>query len=284
VSVLEPAVAGSWYPSSRHELASLVDRLIDEAGARVSSPSTGTAAGIIAPHAGYAFSGAVAASAFSALGRRRPSRAILLGPSHHFGFPGAAIPDTAEAQRTPLGELPLDRESLASLRGAEGFRADDRIFEPEHALEAEVPFLQRLFGPDLPLVPVILGGAASPADVDRVAAALAPLVDGETIVIVSSDFTHYGPRFSYVPFVDNVPEQLRALDVSAISEIARGDAAGFTSVVAKTGATICGRRAIDVLLRLPVGRGGGSLLEYDTSGRMTGSWDHSVSYASMAFP
>jgi MEMO1 family protein len=282
VTVLHPAVAGSWYPSGRDELASLVDRLLDEAGCRVRSPIGGASA-IIAPHAGYAFSGAVAASAFSAFGPRRPTRAVLLGPSHHFGFAGAAIPDAAEAQRTPLGELPLDRPSLDSLRGAAGFRADDRIFEPEHALEAEVPFLQRLFGPDLPLVPIILGGIATSEDVERIASALVPLVDDGTIVVVSSDFTHYGPRFSYVPFVDDVPERLRMLDLSAISEIARGDAGGFTRVVAQTGATICGRRAIEVLLRLPAGRHG-SLLEYDTSGRMTGSWDHSVSYASMAFP
>ena len=283
MSVLEPAVAGSWYPARRDELASLVDRLIDEAGQRV-RPPRGSASAVIAPHAGYAYSGAVAASAFSTLAARRPSRAILLGPSHHFGFSGAAIPDAAVAQRTPLGEMPLDLATLARLREAPAFRADDRVFEPEHALEAEVPFLQRLFGPDLPLVPVILGGGVSAEEVERIAAALAPIVDDDTIVVVSSDFTHYGPRFSYVPFVEDVPERLRTLDLSAISEIARGDAAGFTKVVAATGATICGRRAIDVLLRLPIGRGGGSLLEYDTSGRMTGSWDHSVSYASVAFP
>lgn len=283
MSVLWPAVAGSWYPSRRDELASLVDRLIDDAGTRVRSP-IGRASAVIAPHAGYAFSGAVAASAFSALGPRRPTRAILLGPSHHFGFAGAAIPDAAEVQRTPLGDLPLDRPSLEKLREVAGFRADDRVFEPEHALEAEVPFLQRLFGPGLPLVPVILGGGATAEDTERIASAMAPIVDDGTIVVVSSDFTHYGPRFSYVPFVDDVPERLRALDLSAVSEIARGDAPGFTRVVAQTGATICGRRAIDVLLRLPVGRRGGALLEYDTSGRMTGSWDHSVSYASMAFP
>lgn len=280
MSVLEPAVAGSWYPARRDELASLVDRLIDEAGRR----SRSSASAVIAPHAGYAYSGAVAASAFSTLASRRPSRAILLGPSHHFGFPGAAIPDAAVAQRTPLGEMPFDSGRLAALRNVGVFRADDRVFEPEHALEAEVPFLQRLFGPDLPLVPVILGGGVSEDEIERVAAALVPIVDDETIVVVSSDFTHYGPRFAYVPFVEDVPASLRRLDLSAISEIARGDAAGFAKVVAATGATICGRRAIDVLLRLPVGRGGGALLEYDTSGRMTGSWDHSVSYASMAFP
>jgi AmmeMemoRadiSam system protein B len=283
VSALEPAVAGRWYPEGRDELASTVDRLLDAARERVPARA-GFARAVIAPHAGYAYSGGVAASAFGALDPEPPSRVVLIGPSHYFGFPGAAIPDRAVVQRTPLGDSPLDREGLATLRAAEGFRADDRVFAPEHALEAEVPFLQRRLGRDVPLLPILLGGGATAGDAARVTAALAPLVDERTVVVVSSDFTHYGPRFDYVPFVDDIPARLRDLDLAACSEIARGDGPGFEALVAKTGATICGRRAIDVLLGLPIGRGGGSLLEYDTSGRMTGSWDHSVSYASIAFP
>lgn len=281
MTALEPSVAGSWYPSRPDELASLVDRLFDEARARISH---GPARAVIAPHAGYAYSGAVAASALGALPEDVPSRVVLLGPSHYFGFSGAVIPDRASVQRTPLGASPLDRTALEALRGSPGFRADDRFFVPEHALEAEVPFLQRRLGRDVPLVPILIGGRTTPDDLARVTASVAPVVDAGTIVVVSSDFTHYGPRFDYVPFVDDVPGRLRALDLAACSEIARGDAAGFSALVARTGATICGRLAIEVLLGLPLGRGGGSLLEYDTSGRVTGAWDHSVSYASMAFP
>jgi AmmeMemoRadiSam system protein B len=279
---LEAAVAGSWYPARRDELASLVDRLLD--GAEPRGPSAGgSVSAVIAPHAGYAFSGGVAASAFTALTEVAPSRALLLGPSHYYGFAGAAVPDAAIAQKTPLGESPLDRPGLERLRAA-GFRADDRVFAREHALEAEVPFLQRRFGCDLPLLPILLGGGTAGDDLDGVAAALSPLIDERTIVVVSSDFTHYGPRFDYVPFTDEVPERLRELDLGAVSEISRGDSAGFSGFVSRTGATICGHRAIEVLLRVPLGRRGGTLLAYDTSGRMTGSWDHSVSYASIAFP
>lgn len=281
--VLAPAVAGTWYPARRDELAGAVDRLLDDAGARA-TPASGRAWAVVAPHAGYAYSGPVAASALRSLAGAAPRRVVLLGPSHHFGFAGAAIPEAAVAQRTPLGDLPLDREALGVLAESTGVRRDDEVFAPEHALEVEVPFLQRLFDPAPMLVPVLFGGRATLEEARGVARALLPLVDDRTVVVASSDFTHYGPRFGYVPFVSDVPARLRALDLEAAGTIAaaRGDA--FARLVAATGATICGRRAIDALLALLDAKPPGAVLEYDTSGRIAGDWSHSVSYASIAFP
>lgn len=276
-SVLGPAVAGTWYPAGRDALASLVDRLLDGVAA-------GSARAVIAPHAGYAYSGPLAAAALRALEMSGCRRVILLGPSHHFGFAGAAVPDAASACRTPLGDLPIDRDAVATLAASPGFRADDRIFAPEHALESELPFLQRLVPDGVPVVPILLGGGASRADAFGVAHAVAPLLDDDgTRVVVSSDFTHYGPRFGYVPFAQRVPERIEALDRGALAAIEAGDADAFARYVDTTGATICGRRAIDVLLHLPVGAGGRTV-GYDTSGRQTGQWDHSVSYAAVSFP
>jgi AmmeMemoRadiSam system protein B len=282
-SVLLPAVAGAWYPAGRDELAGLVDRLIDEARTRASTRAASVTA-LVAPHAGYAYSGAVAASAFHRVAGQRFDRVVLLGPSHHFGFSGAAVPEAAVAQRTPLGDVPFDEAALETLRRSAVVRAEDRVFAPEHALESEIPFLQRVLGTDVPIVPILLGGGSTRDDALRLAADLEPLVSASTLVIVSSDFTHYGPRFGYVPFADRVPERLRELDLGAAQTIAAGDAAGFARYADRTGTTICGRRAIDVLLALPAGAGGGTLLEYDTSGRMTGDFGHSVSYASLVFP
>jgi AmmeMemoRadiSam system protein B len=281
--VLGPAVAGRWYPLRRGDLARMVDGLLDEAGARSGAPAGGSRAAI-APHAGFAYSGAVAAAALRSIADADVDRIVLLGPSHYFGFAGAAVPDRAEAYRTPLGDAPIDLAAVASLRESASFRADDRLFEPEHALESELPFLQRLLGGRLAVVPVLLGGGATREEAARVAAAIAPLLGSGTRLVVSSDFTHYGPRFGYVPFDDEVPSRLRDLDLGAVRAIEAGDAAAFARYVDATGATICGRRAIDVLLRLPWAATGGTLLEYDTSGRMTGQWDHSVSYAAVAFP
>jgi AmmeMemoRadiSam system protein B len=131
---------------------------------------------------------------------------------------------------------------------------------------------------------VLLGGRATSEDAKRTAEALAPFVLPSTLVVVSSDFTHFGPRFGYTPFVDDLPARIRALDLGAIAAIEAGDAARFARYVETTGATICGHRAIDVLLLLRGNAAGAKLLEYDTSGRMTGTWDHSVSYAAIAVP
>ena len=281
--VLGPAVAGRWYPARRADLVSLVDRLLADAQARARS-ATRPPAALIAPHAGFSYSGAVAASAFRLAAGASYDRIVILGPSHYFGFPGAAVPDAARAYRTPLGDVTLDRDALASLRGAPGFRADDRLFDPEHALESEIPFLQRVLGEVPPLVPILMGGSATTQDASATADILAPLVDSRTLVVVSSDFTHFGPRFGFVPFESDVPEEIERLDLGAVRTIERGDADGFTRYVEETGATICGRRAIEVLLRLRIAASGASLLSYDTSGRMTATWDHSVSYAALALP
>ena len=106
-------------------------------------------------------------------------------------------------------------------------------------------------------------------------------IRNETLVDASTDFTHFGPRFGYVPFRDRVPERVRALDMGALDAILRLDRAGFVDYVDRTGATICGRRAVEVLLAL--GEGFVATLDaYDTSGRMTGDWEHSVSYAAVS--
>jgi AmmeMemoRadiSam system protein B len=280
--VLGPAVAGSWYPRGRDVLAGLVDELLDGAVARAVAAAPERVTALIAPHAGFAYSGAVAASAFLTLRGKAFDRIVLLGPSHYFGFHGAAVPDAATAYRTPLGDLPIDREAVDVLRGSAGFRADDAMFEPEHALESELPFLQRVLGSATSITPILLGGRATFDDAQRVAAAIERLVAASTLVVVSSDFTHFGARFEYTPFSDDVPARLRALDLGAVEAIASGDAAAFARYVDETGATICGRRAIEVLLLLSSAAAGARLLEYDTSGRITGTWDHSVSYAAIA--
>ena len=283
MSVLGPAVAGRWYPAHRAELISLVDGLLSAADARSASPRGGSLA-VIAPHAGLAYSGAVAAGAIRAIAGAGVDRLVVIGPSHHFAFAGAAVPSAAAAYRTPLGDLPIDADAVALLRRCHVVQASDRFFEPEHALEAELPFVQRSFPSPPAIVPVLCGPSLTEADAAQVAEAIAPLMDARTRLVVSSDFTHYGPRFDYVPFTDDLPARLEALDRGAIRAIEAGDGAAFAGYVEATGATICGRRAIDVLLRLDVGRRGGRLAEYDTSGRITASWDHSVSYASIGFP
>ena len=124
--VLGPAVAGSWYPRDGEELSGLVDGLLDHAAQGAAETSAPLGA-LLVPHAGFAYSGAVAASGFVRLRGRAFDRVVVVGPSHYFGFHGAAIPDAATAYRTPLGDVRIDREAIAALREATGFR-------PRHTL------------------------------------------------------------------------------------------------------------------------------------------------------
>jgi AmmeMemoRadiSam system protein B len=276
---LGPTVAGSWYPGQRGALERQIDALLS---AIREQPPDGRLLALIAPHAGLIYSGAVAAGGFRHVVGHSYERVILIGPSHHAYFQGAALPSAA-FYGTPLGQVPMDGETIAILEQQPGVTIDDRPFLPEHCLEMEIPFLQRALDPGWALVPLLIGGGSSAADCNMVAAAIKPLIGPETLLVVSTDFTHYGPRFSFVPFTTDVPGRLRELDMGALDHILALDRSGFEQYIDRTGATICGKHAIDVLLCLLPEEVEASLVAYDTSGSITGEWGHSVSYASLAF-
>jgi len=276
-SVLQPAVAGTWYPAKPDDLASLVDDLLSGPDPAPVQPG---ARALVAPHAGFEYSGRVAGLGFRCL-PPETNRVLLVGPSHHARFDGATVPE-ASAYRTPLGDVPVDVDAVDRIAGSPAVRRDDRPFRPEHSLEAELPFLQRHLRPGWGLVPVLIGTVEIPA-LRRVSQALAPVFDEGTLAVISSDFTHYGTRFGYVPFVDRVEERIRSLDQAAIARMVAIDKDGFRRHVEETGATICGRAAIEVLLQLLDTRCSGRLVAYDTSGRLTGDFRHSVSYAAILF-
>ena len=275
-----PAVAGLWYAEAPAALRADVARLLEAASRR--QRRAGTSRAIIVPHAGYSYSGPVAAAGFSALDLSSLRRIVLLGPSHYASFAGACAP-AANACRTPLGDVPLDLPQLECLQNRVTLRRDDRPFLREHSLEAQLPFLQLTLPREMRVLPLLLG-SVNDADRALLAAALAPLADDpRTAFVASSDFTHFGPRFGYEPFRTEVPERLRRLDGGAIELIAARDGSGFRRYVRRTGATICGRAAIELLLDLLPPESRGELVEYDTSGRIGGDWEHSVSYASLRF-
>ena len=179
-----PAVAGSFYTANpgrlRAEVAELVAAAPAYAGPRAKA--------LIAPHAGYIYSGKVAATAFAALRdvAGTVTRVVVIGPAHYVALRGIAGP-TADAFETPLGRVPVDRAALAALADLPCVIAADAPHAPEHALEVELPFLQTLLGP-FALVPLVVG-AAAPQDVAEV---LGRLWGGaETLVVISSDLSHY---------------------------------------------------------------------------------------------
>jgi AmmeMemoRadiSam system protein B len=172
-SVRRPAVAGTFYPRDPGELSAAVSRLLEAA------PPHPPAKAIVAPHAGYAYSGPIAASAFRCL-PPAVSRVVLLGPSHFVPLRGVAVPRAA-AFETPLGQVTLELP--------DELPRSDAAHAREHSLEVELPFLQLALG-EFQLVPLVVG-RAEPAEV---ADALAPLWGGpETAIVVSSDLSHYLP-------------------------------------------------------------------------------------------
>ncbi len=275
--VRQPAVAGQFYPGNAAALRKEIRGLLDAApGRRIE----GRIAGLISPHAGYAYSGATAASGYALLAGKGFRRAVVLAPSHRVGFRGAALTDAA-VYRTPLGDVPVDRAACDELAKSPGYAVLPRAHEGEHSLEVQVPFLQETLG-EFRLVPVVVGEVA-PADCAALAAPLKTLLDAETVIIASSDFTHYGANFGYLPFTGEVKEKLKKLDLDAAGFARRGDAAGFADYVARTGATICGHAPIGILLEALPADAAGTLLQYTTSGELTGDWSHCVSYVSMLF-
>jgi hypothetical protein len=189
-SIRPPAVAGpypraAFYPADPRELRELVDSLLAQAEASAPPPAGGPKA-LIAPHAGYQYSGPVAASAYARVVPEGIRRVVLLGPAHRVPVRGLAAP-CAEAFATPLGAVALDRGALAQAARLRQVGRSDPAHADEHSLEVQIPFLQRRLG-SFELAPLVVGDA-EPEQVDEVIEAL--WGGPETLVVVSSDLSHY---------------------------------------------------------------------------------------------
>ncbi len=183
-SVRRAAVAGAFYPALESELEDVVSRLLD-AAARTALPQLKA---IIAPHAGYVYSGAIAASIYAPLRRQRQSirRIVLLGPTHHTAVEGLALPSAA-AFATPLGQIRIDQKAASRIQDLRQIVLSDAAHAQEHALEVQLPFLQTVLE-DFQIIPLAVGRASPEA----IAEILDLLWGGEeTLIVVSSDLSHY---------------------------------------------------------------------------------------------
>lgn len=184
-AIRQPAVAGSFYPDNPAVLTAVVEDFLSDAepAADVAAPKA-----IIAPHAGYIYSGPVAAHAYALLRplKGQVRRVVLLGPAHYVAIPGLAAP-TAEAFDTPLGRLAVDRAAVEAIADLPQVTINDAPHGPEHALEVQLPFIQATLG-DVALVPLAVGHALQ-AEVSAVLARLWGAAD--TLIVISSDLSHY---------------------------------------------------------------------------------------------
>ena len=181
--VRKPAVAGAFYPADPTRLKMLVTGYLNQAARRPLEP-----AALIVPHAGYVYSGPIAASAYALLTQRagQIDRVALLGPAHYVPFAGLAA-SSADAFSTPLGELPVDQPVLDRLTRLPQIQISEVAHQREHSLEVQLPFLQVVLGAT-PIVPLVVG-QASPEEVAEVIRWLRDIPG--TLIVVSSDLSHY---------------------------------------------------------------------------------------------
>ncbi|MDR3669564.1 MAG: AmmeMemoRadiSam system protein B [Holophaga sp.] len=255
----QPVVAGLFYPADPVRLRELVQGLLREAPAAGAPPKA-----IIAPHAGYVYSGAVAARGHACLGlgRARIRRVVLLGPSHRVAFRGLAA-SSATGFATPLGTVPVDAQGVEQALGLDCVRRFDPAHAQEHSLEVQLPFLQEALD-DFQLVPLVVG-EADPAEV---AAVLERMWGGpETAIVVSSDLSHY-QDYGAAQRID----QATAAAIVAL----RPEAIGMEAA--------CGALPVRGLLLAARGHGLGAwALDVRNSGDTAGDRDRVVGYGAFAF-
>jgi len=275
-NVLRSSLAGTWYSADAETLAEQIETFFQKAQVE----SIDNIIALILPHAGYQFSGQTAVCGLKTTDKKY-KRIVVIGPSHRIPMEEILSVPRVTHYETPLGQIPLDVELINKLLKYSVFQNVPQAHQYEHSVQIELPLLQ--YGQkDFKLVPIV-AGSCSLQTIDKAANILRSLVDEGTLVVASSDFVHYGRSHLYVPFTENIPEQIKKLDMGAYEYIAGLDAKGFLEYKYNTGATICGYIPISILLSMLDEPVKAKLINYTTSGELTDDFTNSVSYLSVAF-
>jgi len=278
--VRKAAVAGQFYPGEKAELSANLDNLLTQATPSA-VPKEKIPQILIVPHAGYSYSGTVAAQGFAELKNRRYQRVILLGSSHRTFFENAAV-STVDGWETPLGIVKVDKEFTQKLLGENiGLSTDPEYQAAEHSLEVEIPFLQHIFGDELKIVPILLG-QTTPEFEEKLATALFKYIDSSSLIVVSTDLSHY-----------SVYETANEVDQQTIAAILTGNPATLDQTTTELMAQghpnlqtcVCAQTAVRVALHLGQKLGGleSKFLKYTNSGDTGPQKDQVVGYAAIAF-
>ena len=277
--VRKPAVAGQFYPSDAAELSSLIDSCyLHPLGPGRAPPAPRAEADLVAvvcPHAGYVYSGPVAAHSYLHVSSMAAPELVVVVAPNHYGI-GSGVSTFREGEwETPLGRMRVDgaaAQRLASLADIVAF--DPAAHRLEHSLEVQLPFIQRMYGDGVPLLPISL--LFQDIDTSKaVGAAVAGVARGKrAILIASSDLTHYEPAV-----------QAREKDMAAIQRVLEMDVEGFYSTLERLGVTACGFGAIAAVMEASkaLGLKRGELLKYASSGDTTGDNLEVVGYGALRF-
>ncbi|QDS68748.1 hypothetical protein FKW77_004749 [Venturia effusa] len=322
----EASHAGSWYTDNGKELDKQLDGWLAQVPDQVSGIATASkkevpvshpvegARVIIAPHAGYSYSGPAAAWAYKVADWSKCKRVFLLGPAHHIHLRSCAL-SKLNKYETPLGDLVLCSETIAQLRATKRFadmsQQDD---EDEHSLEMHLPYIYKMLrlaglNPMPKLVPILVGNLTAGQEAEY-GELLAPyLKDPTSVFVTSSDFCHWGTRFGYTyyqstpdpssgrqlgsrdatPTNPSIHESIKTVDHLCMDAIETGSHQEFTGIIAKTRNTVCGRHPIGVVMaalevlkqQSSQGKAGTfKFVRYERSDLCRTLKDSSVSYAS----
>ncbi|HMK49843.1 MAG TPA: AmmeMemoRadiSam system protein B [Thermodesulfovibrionales bacterium] len=267
VSGKEPSVSGSFYPAEKEALKAAVEGFLSRAE-RVHT--SGRLLVIVSPHAGYVYSGQVAAYGYKQIQGSDIKRVILIGPSHHAAFKGASVYAKGSFS-TPLGDVRIDEKAASGLvdeKSDVAFYAG--AFEREHSLEVQLPFLQTVLK-DFTIVPILVGSPTAKS-FHRLVSAISGMLDDKTIIVVSSDLSHY---HDYT--------QAKEMDGKIVSAIERLSAADADALLNSGKAELCGSYPVFIAIEAArrLGATKGVLFNYANSGDVTGDKSRVVGYASM---
>jgi len=280
--VREPAVAGQFYEGNKESLREQIKNCFYAKYGPGDLPVKRTEnkiKAVIVPHAGYFFSGACAAWSYKEIAEAQPPEAyILIGPNHFGAGSGLSITDW----KTPLGLVKTNKDLVRGIKDNTDLSIAEHNHVAEHSIEVQLPFLQ-FVNKDFSIVPIVIG---RDIDFSRLGKQLFEyLKDKDIVFILSTDFTHYGPSYGYVPFSLDVKDKIAKLDKGAIDLIMNFDTTGFKEYINKTGITICGFMPILVFLAMMEDqkKPKAHLLMHYMSGDIVGDYNNSVSYVSMVF-
>lgn len=289
-----PVVAGKYYSADPGALQREVAHWVDAAHPL---PSTGKLRAIIAPHSPYPLAGATLGEAFAPLQPGQFDRVIVLAPAHTSRFEGCSIPQ-ADAFVTPLGVIPIDWQAVESLNlstlvTVKQIRYDsrahgERVHETESSIETVLPFLQARLG-SFTLVPILVGsfldatGKYSQPAIDAVADRLRPLLNDRTLLVVSTDFTHFGNHYRYTPFSNDIDAGIRNLDRGAFEALVHLDSAALDTYFVRSENTICGKTALQLLIAVLPDRVLGTLAAHHLSSEINQDYNQCISFVAMHF-
>lgn len=296
-----PSFAGAWYPGNKVYLEHLINSYyaharasgLNQAHCQTLAPTEHTPSqhhslvAIVAPHAAFRYSGQAQAYCYQLIKQQKPGRIFILAAGHSRILKEGALLPQASFFATPSGNVELDRDCINKLQKLPYFIEDATAHKLEHSVELQLPYIAYSL-PETKIVPLIIGKIKSDEMLRSLAGSIKSVMQPGDLLLVSTDFTHYGRFYNYVPFDSDIKDNILKLDRQAYGYLKSIDLPGFMQFKKRTGDTICGYTACLLLLALLPAESQSQVLDYYTSNDMMGTTvkspkDKSISYMSLAF-